>query len=80
MKGIHEGSVMSKLSGLKVGEAYYFECPNVDELRAIHRKVSAATRYPKPMRNWRFSGEACTAIATRELGVVRLLLRVERIE
>lgn len=73
----HAGSLNAQLAAIPVGGYLYLEAP-ADRVQHLQARVSARTRYPDSMRDMRFTVAAFTAVAARELGDVRVLVRVQR--
>jgi hypothetical protein len=72
-------SLNANLAKMQVGAVRWIEVP-LDKSSAIVRRITAASRYPAQMKNWKFTCRTFTAIGSEKLGNIVYLLRIERVQ
>lgn len=75
----HPGSHIDTLSRMALGAHLWVEVPEGADHQVLQRLTTAASRYPAPMKGWRFTTSTYRAVPTTGLDdPIKLLVRIER--
>lgn len=58
----HQGSLTAFLSAMTPGKKVVIPCESKNHALVTLRRVTAVSRYPDAMRDWRFSGRMVTVV------------------